>query len=359
MDRITYLIERFWQGKATEEEKKEILLYLKQHNPNWKNRMEQEFLKNTDAVHAHLNSEHSGQIFDQILLKVGIEEQQKPSLMRRIRPFVKMAVAATILVLFGWGISAYLKSHSVSPEASIAVAVSDTTRHVNLGREDLIVELEDGSIVSLTSGSSMHYITNFETDKRDLFLEGEAKFEVAKDTLRPFTVWADGYSTTALGTAFVVSAIHEEVFKVNLLSGKVVVRSSSKSNVALSDVYLEPGQELNIDHVAGLWAVSGKLEPSIAIVQQKEKPIATIPSREKIDSDELIFDKTPLDEVFRRVAKRYGQDIDLNHDQLHSLSFTGSFELSDSLHVVMNIICNMNDLAYYQEDGKLRIEEKK
>lgn len=357
MDRITYLIEKFWQGKATEKERKEMLRYLEQHNPEWRAHMEQAFLAEEPSEN-DLKVERAAQIFTEIKSVAGIDEEVHLPLIHRIRPLVRIAVAAVVLVLFGWGISMYLKNNEPSHTmVSTIVSMPDTIVHKNMDQEDLIVLLEDGSKASLTSGSSITYVSHFDVNKRDVFLEGEATFEVAKDTLRPFSVWAEGYSTTALGTTFSVSAHHAEMFKVNLFSGKVVVRSSRNSSVTLSDVYLEPGEELRVNPFSGLWAVSGRTSPSMSVAKKKVRPEKREKAPADAESDLLVFDKTSLDEVFRRVARKYDVRVDLSGVDVGQLSFTGDFQPTDSLHVVVDIICNMNDLIYHKEERTIRIEK--
>ncbi len=72
------------------------------------------------------------------------------------------------------------------------------------------VTLADGTKVMLNSGSLLRYQENFPSDKREVFLEGEAFFEVYHDPERPFTVKAGDVSTTALGTSFNIMAYERE-----------------------------------------------------------------------------------------------------------------------------------------------------
>ncbi|WP_165793076.1 FecR family protein [Sphingobacterium haloxyli] len=357
MDRITYLVEKFWRGEATEKEKKEILRYLEQHKPEWRSRMEQAFFAD-EPSEDDLGVERAEHIFAQIESITDIKEKTPITRIHRIRPYIRIAVAVAVLMLFGWGMSLYLMD-SRSKEAMVSTSISklDTIVHRNLNQEDLILRLEDGSKVSLTSGSSITYLSHFDVNKREVFLDGKATFDVAKDTLRPFTVWADGYSTTALGTTFSISAYHTKVFKVNLISGKVVVRSSPQSSVALSDVYLEPGEELRVNSLSGLWAVSNRLDQSISVPKKKVRSKKIEKISEEVRSDLLRFDKTPLDEVFSCIAREFDVNIDVLAQEVHQLSFTGEFQPTDSLEVVLNIICNMNDLIYHKEERTIRIEK--
>src|SRR5690606_19075206 len=358
MDRITYLIEKFWEGKVTEEEKKEVLQYLERHHPEQQVRMEQEFWAK-ESSEDDIEIARADEVFSQIQSVKGVGNAADRSSAGYIRTFARLVAAAVILGALGCGLSFYLirDSEPIPRTASTPLWAPDTILHENIHQENLIVLLDDGSKVSLASGSSIRYLSHFEKYKRDVFLEGKATFEVTKDTLRPFTVWAAGYSTTALGTTFSVAARSKEVFKVNLVSGKVVVRSSPQSSVALSDVYLEPGEELRVNSRSGLWAVSNRLNQPISVSKKKVRSKKIEKISEEEGSDLLRFDKAPLDEVFRCIAREFDVNIDVLAREVHQLSFTGEFQPTDSLEVVLNIICNMNDLIYHKEERTIRIEK--
>ncbi|MGR9053917.1 MAG: FecR family protein, partial [Gammaproteobacteria bacterium] len=74
--------------------------------------------------------------------------------------------------------------------------------HAGVG-EQRTVQLADGSIVYLNSSGAFN--ETFGAPERIIeLIEGEAEFVVAKDVQRPFTVLANGYDVTALGTDFIV-----------------------------------------------------------------------------------------------------------------------------------------------------------
>ena len=70
--------------------------------------------------------------------------------------------------------------------------------------------LADGSKVWLNAGSTVKYGNNYNKQNRDVFLEGEAYFEVAKNRKKPFNVFAGGIVVHALGTIFNVKAYSDE-----------------------------------------------------------------------------------------------------------------------------------------------------
>ncbi len=76
----------------------------------------------------------------------------------------------------------------------------------------------------LAPSATLKFKPGFDNEKRELFLEGEALFEVEKDKTRPFIVYTGGLSTTALGTSFKITTGAAAV-RVQLLTGKVVVKA--------------------------------------------------------------------------------------------------------------------------------------
>ncbi len=83
------------------------------------------------------------------------------------------------------------------------------------------IMLADGSHVWINSGSSLTYNEGFNRKERNVYLEGEAYFEVAKDAERPFIVRTGEMDIQALGTAFNVNAYNDERYVSSvLLEGK-------------------------------------------------------------------------------------------------------------------------------------------
>lgn len=102
------------------------------------------------------------------------------------------------------------------------------------------VVLADGSKVYLNSESEIRYPTFFAGGERRVFLKGEAFFEVASDTSRPFIVEVGEMDVRVLGTRFNVNAYApERAIRTTLVSGKV--RVSDREDKAA--VILEPGQQ--------------------------------------------------------------------------------------------------------------------
>ena len=84
--------------------------------------------------------------------------------------------------------------------------------------------LDDGSKIVLNGGSKLTYDESFGVDARQVYLEGEAFFEVTKDSYHPFIVHTGKIQTKALGTSFNVNAYPDEsTIKIALVSGKIAI----------------------------------------------------------------------------------------------------------------------------------------
>lgn len=91
------------------------------------------------------------------------------------------------------------------------------------GRKSAIT-LTDGSKVKLNAGSKLIYPKTFKGDRREIRLEGEAFFEIARDEKRPFVIRSGDLVTSVLGTSFNIKAYPEDEFiQVAVASGEVVV----------------------------------------------------------------------------------------------------------------------------------------
>lgn len=114
-----------------------------------------------------------------------------------------------------------------------------TTVYVPRGMQKRL-ELPDGTCVTLNAESQLTYETSqFGQNERKVILQGEALFDVAKDSLRPFIVQSGKLSTKALGTVFNVKDYSTEEMKITLLSGSLKITSQQKTD----SVFIHPGEQ--------------------------------------------------------------------------------------------------------------------
>jgi len=116
------------------------------------------------------------------------------------------------------------------------------TLHIPFGKR-FELQLSDGTIVHLNSGSSLKFPVKFMgSGNRQVYLEGEAFFEVSKDKKHPFIVQANDLNIRVLGTHFNVSNYSEDAkTEVVLIEGSVGMYTSKSVFVAEKSTILKPG----------------------------------------------------------------------------------------------------------------------
>jgi transmembrane sensor len=115
-----------------------------------------------------------------------------------------------------------------------------TTTYATTDVEQRIITLSDGSVVRLNRNSILEVSNKSSDESRTIWLDGEAFFDVVKDSLNPFVVESKRVKTQVLGTAFNVSSfVQERGVMVTLVSGQVRLEKMETNE----SLYLEPGEE--------------------------------------------------------------------------------------------------------------------
>lgn len=199
------------------------------------------------------------------------------------------------------------------------------------------LELMDGSMITLNSGSKIRYTKKESLSYRKVKLSGEAFFEVARDTIRPFLIDAGPAQIEVLGTSFNVNAYPEkEDVEVTVSSGLVAMSArGNKENVILlnkgnSGVLSKKKSALNFVVEGNINAVAWK-------------------------TGMLEFDEASLLEVIKTLSHTYQADIQLRDKELSDLTITVSFN-NQELDAVLKVIANTLDLRIEQQDGQILIE---
>lgn len=200
------------------------------------------------------------------------------------------------------------------------------------------VRLQDGTIVWLNSNSSLSYPDQFTGNKREVFLVGEAFFEVNKDPQKPFVIHAGNAVTQVLGTSFNVNAIPEkEEVIVTVTSGKVAFYPQKAEEL---QVLLEKGER------AIFYTKSGKTEKSL---NQNLNYLSW-------KTGVLRFDNTAMPDAIQAIAHHFNREIILD-EGLSACRFSATFnnvtiqDVLDELSIILN-------LHILQEENKIILQGK-
>jgi transmembrane sensor len=346
---LEQLMQKFWANETTPAENRRLLQLIEQHRVEVKDSMQENFQERQAGGVPGLQPDKAMSILQKIHGRLGIadlmqQQQRRTAVIRRL--YRSVAVAASVVIIAG---AVFLLTGGHREKGQIVKAAAPVAprlmRLVNTQDSAMTFTLKDGSTVQLEKNSSLSYYEPFINNRRDLSLNGIALFKVAKDKTKPFTVYAGGIATTALGTRFWVNAEDNKKIKVRLLEGKVMVNAATGSGLAMNDVYLRPGEEFSFDknsreytvHTMGTSPVNaGKIAPA------EDRP-------------ELIFKKEPLSLVFERVGHLYNIPISFHKEELDGLYFTGTFLKSDNWNIVLSTICNVNDLLVTKDGDSITI----
>lgn len=270
-----------------------------------------------------------------------------------------LGLAATLFVIF--------LVYSLSDKAVILPFISEKPvyermvvksgipliEQINNSNAPMIVELADGSKITLEKKSKISY-TKFMSGaaKREVYLTGEAFFDVARDPQHPFLVYSNGLVTKVLGTSFRIRSYeNEKNVTVDVSSGKVSVFVNPDKKTAiqtespeLSSVVLTPNQR-----------VSYTVEDASFIKTLVNNPVKISDTAQAAQF--FHFTDAPVNEVFSTIRNTYG--IEVVYDEVALSHCTLTANLDDySLFEQLTIICKALNGSYEVLDGKIIVTAK-
>ncbi|MDD3742746.1 MAG: FecR family protein [Lentimicrobiaceae bacterium] len=272
--------------------------------------------------------------------------------------FGGISVAAVFCIAFFLGsILTHNKVKATFSESAVAVTYSEVSAPFGAKSE---VKLADGTEVILNAGSTIKYKNNYNTNNRDIFLEGEAYFKVAKNQYLPLIVSAGNLRIKAVGTEFNVKAYSEEgIVETTLIEGKVDISQRCNIDNNTDEVLqLKPNQK----------AIYASQTDQITLEKIKEiEPLAVIPSR-TVSNALMISPKTDIDQVTAwtknkliirsenieslcvKLRRKYDMKFVFGDEEIKKYRFTGVL-LDETFEQVMAAIKLVSPIDY-KLDGK-------
>ncbi len=268
--------------------------------------------------------------------------------------WLQLAASVLLLVGLGWAAFTYKKAgkspdpyHALIqnlPPESLEEIVNDTDK-------TMLVNLPDGSSVLLKQNSRISFPHQSDSRKREIYLSGEAFFEVQKTPEKPFFVYANEMVTKVLGTSFSIRAYRDEKeVRVVVKSGKVSVfaHGSPQEEVmsagrSLRGMVLVPNQQATLRRT--------NLEIVRTVV---DRPVLL---RIPIENQNFNFKRTPVQEVFRVLEKAYGVDILFDEEVVENCTITAALG-DEPLFEKLNMIAAAMESTYETLDGQVIIYSK-
>ncbi|WP_448699280.1 FecR family protein [Mucilaginibacter sp. AW1-3] len=324
--RITFLFKKYLNDSCTPEELEEFfdLIAEEKNLAEIKGLLEVLWL-DTDT-HTNINADPIQQevLYGKLLANIKNDKKTYTIQKTNYRPLV-WSVAAALAMFICIGIYFFDNGKPIKPLQNIArVNKPKPARHA---RE---IRLADGSIVFLNKNSHLDYPTVFNGKTREVYLTGEAYFDIKHDPLHPFLVHTGQITTRVLGTAFNIKT-DGNLVRVTVTRGKVRV-STSKRVLGV----LLPDQQISYNEATR--RSSRDLLNAKSIVLWKET--------------DLIMDNMTLKEAAAVLTDRYGVNIVLANNKIENCRFVASFLNTTSLDQVIKVLSHLNNLNYKWDNPK-------
>jgi len=315
-DDFMRLLRKYLDNGATEKEERFLFSYynLFQNEP--------EVL---DLLNDDRKEKLKNQIYSGIRQNIAKKEHAAPGRITSM-PLLPLRIAAAAVAIMALTLAFVY----FTGDTNIKQEVVSFTNHL---KENRIIRLADGSTVVLGPATKIDYPMSFDgLSTREVYLEGQAFFDIRRDSLRPFIVHTGQLQTRVLGTAFNIKAFsNESDITVTVKRGKVQVE--------------EKGTTLGI------------ITPEEQIIYNKneEKSI-----RKTVNVDlclnwkehDLFFDNLTFGEAAELLEDRFKVKISFIDQSIQSKNFTTTFPGNQSLDVTLKSICEFNGAVYEYNSEK-------
>ena len=272
-----------------------------------------------------------------VLPKWKMKLPEKEHSKRRFRNMIINTGKYAAAIVIAAGITLMLNNNETSN------TIEKVYRHVliqNTTYSESIV-LSDGTRVHVNTSGSLKYPESFSTDRREVWLNGEAYFEVSENAACPFLVHTDMMDIKVLGTRFNATAYEsDQKTTVTLIEGKVELYCHGEVPKTL---ILEPGQQ--------------------AVFWKNNHEIAT----HSVDPDLYIawkdgyykFVNTSFGEIAERMEKMYHVKIVFADESLSQIPYSGTFIREQSLKEVLDMMHDVKPFEYSIKDNLVTIRKNK
>lgn len=261
----------------------------------------------------------------------------------RIGYWRQWAAAAAVLLLLGIGWWFTIRPATtdkamgyIQPKPQAEIEWIDNVNETN---HALSVKLSDGSQIVLQPRSRVTYPKTFAVDKREIKLEGEGFFKVARNPKQPFMVYTNGLITQVVGTSFTIKAFPKMAqITVAVHTGKVAVfttnalaKSQQSQKQIAGMLLLTPNQQAIFDK--GSERLTARLVDEPTLIKKPQT------------KQYFVFENTAIPDVFHKLEESYGIAIQYDPTVFDKCSLTAPLG-NEPLFRKLDIICQTIGATY-------------
>lgn len=332
-DLIDILIKDFTNQELAEDENKSLKAWLNESPKN------EELYAQMKLAFLSPKSEDikkiRGEIFSDIQKKNKVTG--KNSIGDRDTNYYWIRVAAIVVICFSIVLT-YYQFKIKSTEESVGLTEVQMVGKVSQPGQKITTSLPDGTLVKLNGNSKILYAENFIGGTREVFLYGEAFFEVVRDETKPFVIKTKDIQVQVLGTSFNIKSYPgNETSIVSVESGKVAVTDLDHQSTALL-----PGEKLSYLSNLG------------SMIKDKYNWEEEYGWKDNI----LVFHEDTFDEILVRLGNWYGVEFKQEGDLLNgNKSFSGRYN-NPTLKAVLEGLSYVYDFNYALDKDRVIINDK-
>lgn len=260
-----------------------------------------------------------------------------------INQFRRVAALLVIVFSLGFFLYSYFGSNNKTSDLYTVEAPKGAKSSITLA---------DGTHVWLNAGSKIQYFVIYNQKTRDIYLTGEAYFEVAKNKSKPFRVHAGGIVVNALGTTFNVKAYPEEkVVETTLVEGLVSIENEKTNNSKDKTLFiLKPKQQAVYYKTRAEIVLTDTSANSLLAHSPKEQKLLPIAPGKIVLTPGIetevytswkdkrwVFQKETLENIAVRLERLYDVHVIFRDDELKEFNLSGAFQ-EETLEQVLDAI---------------------
>ena len=219
------------------------------------------------------------------------------------------------------------------------------------------IKLPDGTTVRLNTDSRLTYISFTAGKTREVTLVGEAYFDVAHDSSRPFIIHTGKVNIKVLGTSFNVRNYpQDKELETSLIKGKIEVSLESRPE---DIIILKPTEKLIIakadDELSSATKIANTTDNKVVLTSITYLRNDSIVAETSWLNDKMVFVNQPLEKIALELERKYAINITFKDEKVKKYRYTGVFD-NVGLEKVFELIKYSKNINYKINDKNIVIE---
>ncbi|MBX3254482.1 MAG: FecR domain-containing protein [Chitinophagaceae bacterium] len=337
-DRINELFEKYLGKECTPEEVRELIKLLQKAEAELV--LDERMKMIWDTLRD--NERHFDIDWKKMYKAIVNSQQQTEHLIktatRKNRLFLK-STAAALLIIISVAVGFYFLGNRKEQQDYDLVQQTVAGKPGQPQVKRQVIHLPDGSTVTLNAAARLNYPPVFSDKSRDVYLEGEAFFDVRHIEGRPFYVHAGQITVKVLGTAFNIKAIPAgKTVEVTVTRGKVQVLSDTAALGVLT-----ASQQMSVP--------DGKIKDAVIKIVDTQNVMSWKPA-------EFFLNDVTLKEVALSIEEWYGMKMRFVNERLADCRVTATFSEDDTVQEMMEVLCGVTRATYTITNNLITIDGK-